>query len=225
MKLESTNLAKAVAALDFSTGNAELERLRADYAATTDKDGEVRAEIERLSAEIAAYTGPDPEAVTAAILAGETLEAASKASRSKTDLEDRRTALRASLGPLRERAERIRAEIGESEGRLRAVLFDAVIEAIEAHAAQQREAAQAMLEAHAAIEALADLTRRGYLPEVRASRDAIAGLVGNGKLLAWRTQVEVPADLRKALEPLKKVSPVFAHIPERVTIHERITIQ
>ena len=199
-------LASVIAALDFTAGNAELERLRAEARNVAAKDDETRQEIQRLANAARHYQGPESDAVAAAILAGKSLSDATKGSTSREQLEAQRDALSAALGPLRRRVEDLRAKIAEVEGQERTKAFAALAEHVAVLALRQKRAALEIVETHAALTAIADATGRGFMPELGASKAAVKGVLGGDNLLGWQTEIPVPPDVREALAMLTEKS-------------------
>lgn len=210
-------LADAIAALDFSAGNAELEKLRAELAHVTAKEGETRTEALRLADEARNYTGPQSDAVAAAILAGKSLSEATKGSTSREELEVQRDALRSALEPLRQRIDDLRKEIAEAEQRERAKVLEALGEYVEGLAQRQTQAAQDLVETYAAMTAIADATGQPYIPGLSASKLAVKGVLGGDHLLGWRTSLPVPAEVREALDMLASKSSAVRSSPGEIS--------
>jgi prefoldin subunit 5 len=201
-----TSLASAVEAIDFEPGNAELARLREEVRNVAAKDDETRQEIQRLANAARDYRGPESDVVAAAILAGRPLAEATKGSTSREQLEAQRDALQSALEPLRLRADALRKEIAEVEGRERAKAYDALAEHVADLALRQKRAAIELVETHAALSAIADATGRSFMPELRTSTAAVKGVLGNDCLLGWQINLPVPPDVREALAMLAEKS-------------------
>ncbi len=201
-----TTLTSAIEAIDFEPGNAELARLREEVRNVAAKDDETRQEIQRLANAARDYRGPESDVVAAAILAGRPLAEATKGSTSREQLEAQRDALQSALEPLRLRADVLRKEIAEIEGRERAKAFDALAEHVADLALRQKRAALEIVETHAALSAIADATGRSFMPELRTSTAAVKGVLGNDCLLGWQINLPVPPDVREALAMLAEKS-------------------
>lgn len=207
----------ALARLDFSAGNAELERLRAELANVAAKDDETRQEAQRLANEVRDFSGPAPDAVAVAILAGKSLADAAAGAVSREQLAAQRDALMGALEPLRQRAEDLRGQVAEIEGRERAKAFEALASVFEGLMDRQRRAAAEIVEVHAALVAIAEATGRSYMPEVAASKSAVKGVLGGDNLLGWRTSLPVPAEVREALKTLAAKSRAVRAAPDEVS--------
>jgi hypothetical protein len=201
-----TTLTSAIEAIDFTSGNAELDRLREEVRNVAAKDDETRQEIQRLANAARDYRGPESDVVAAAILAGRPLAEATKGSTSREQLEAQRDALQSALEPLRLRADALRKEIAEVEGRERAKAYDALAEHVADLALRQKRAAIELVETHAALSAIADATGRSFMPELRTSTAAVKGVLGNDCLLGWQINLPVPPDVREALAMLAEKS-------------------
>lgn len=210
-------LTSAIAAIDFAPGNAELDRLRAEAANVAAKDDETRQEIQRLANAAKDYRGPESDAVAAAILAGKSLAEATKGSTSREELQTQREALQSALGPLRQRAEDLRREIAEVEGRERNKAFDALAEHVADLTMRQKRAAMEIVETYAALTAIADATGQGFMPELSASKTAVKGLLGNDRILGWQMDLPVPPDVREALAVLAEKSGAVRTAPVAIS--------
>lgn len=196
-----SSLETAIAGLDFSADNAELARLTAEHADIAAKREATRDEIRSLSDRIANYTGPDPATVAAAIMAGKSPAEAAAAGVSRVELEERRDALVASLDPLRERVDRLAADIEAHKAAMRERIAGAVEPYAQHLRAEQMKAAEALLATEAALIAVCRVADRHADPDGAAER-ARAGVTGQGSLLGWRDVLEVPGDVLAALRPL-----------------------
>lgn len=194
-------LEKALAGLDFDAENAELAHLKGELAKVNEKHEAARAEVSRLAGEIRDYAGPEPDAVAAALLSGSTVTEAATAGTSKETLAARRDALAASLNPLANRADELRREIAEAEGRMRYKIFAAAKPFLADLGRQQLEAAETIIKADAAIKAI-DGALRCFAEEAGPSRKAIEGLTGTDTLLGWRDEVPVPEEVIAAFAPV-----------------------
>lgn len=194
-------VAKAIAALDFAAENVELERLIAKHGDLAGKREATRDEIRSLTDRIANYRGPDPAQVAAAIMAGQSPAEAAAAGVSRIELEERRDALAASLDPIRERVDRLAAEIEAHKAAMRARIAEAVEPYAQHLRCKQVEAAEALLAAEASLIAVCRVADRYADPDGAAER-ARAGVTGQGSLLGWRDSLEVPSDVLAALKPL-----------------------
>jgi len=199
-------LASVIAAIDFESGNAELERLHEEARKVAAKDDETRQEIQRLANAARDYRGPESDVVATAILAGTPLAEATKGSTSREELQTQRDALQSALEPLRQRADALRKEIAEIEARERSKAFDALAEHVADLALRQKRAAMELVETHAALSAIADATGRSFMPELRTSTAAVRGVLGNDCLLGWQINLPVPPDVREALAMLANKS-------------------
>jgi hypothetical protein len=197
------DLAAALAALDFSATNAEIDRLDAERANLADKAVAAELAAERLSSEIRDWRGADHEALADAILAGQSPGEAAQAAPSREGLVDQRLALLASAGALRDRAERARLDREEVAGSQRHAIFYAAEGFIADQLDAARAAAEALLAADAAIRAIAWVTGLQFLPGEGERDRARKALTAYDGLLGWRERIEVPADVVAALKPLE----------------------
>lgn len=196
-------LEKAIAALDFSADNAEIARLKGEVSAITAKHESVRAEVSRLANEIRDYAGPEPDAVAAAILSGASMIDSATAGTSKETLAARRDALAGSLDPLMRKVDDLRRQIAEAEGRVRLRIFEAAKPFLADLGRQQREAAETILKADAAIKAIDGLCRC-FAEQAGPSRKAVEGITGADTLLGWRDRVSVPEEVLAAFAPVSQ---------------------
>lgn len=212
-------LAKALAAVDFGPGIAELERLRADLANCTAKQTEVQAAAERAAEDVRNFAGPEPDLITDAILSGKPLPEVTRTTPSRTDLEAHRNALFGSLDLLRRRADDLRLAINEVEHRERIRLVNAARPYLAQVAERQVAAAEAMLEAHAAIEAICLACRVSHLTEARNSAKAVRDFVGADRLLPYRAKVPVPQEVAKAFEQISATAAALGcHVTAEISI-------
>ncbi|MBY0344540.1 MAG: hypothetical protein K2Q29_11860 [Sphingomonadales bacterium] len=216
----TATLAAAVGQLDFTQGNEEIDRLKAQIEHVARKDGETRAEAARLSNEATNFSGPAPDAVAAAILEGVELSEAVKGPASREQLESQRDGLLAALEPLRQRADALRHQLRELEGQERARAFSAFQDHVAELAARQHRAAREIVECHAALQAVADTCAQPYLPEMRKSRAAMAGLMGPEHLIGWQLDIPVPAETRDALALLAGKSRALRGTPVAISTRD-----
>lgn len=209
-------LASAVAGLDFAAENERLATLKASAADMEAKRDAVRTEIQSLSELISNWRGPEVSAVAEAIMAGTSPAEAAAAGVSRVELEERRDALVASLDPIRERIERLGQDVREAEAAMTSRIAEAVAPYVEHIEAQQRAAAEVLVQSDAALIALASVTNRRLDPDSK-SRKAREGVTGSDSLLGWRDVIEPPAELLAALRPLDGKCAAVKGIPTAIS--------
>lgn len=216
MSGELKALAAALDRIDFATGNAEIESVRAELAHVEAKDAEIRDELSRLAEQIRSYRGPSGEQVAAAVLAGAQLADAAFAGESRAELGERRDALQSARRVLAATADQLRTELLEAKGRARRPIIEAVQPYLDHLLARQREAAEVLYACDAEVIAIA----RGlniYVDHESASRRAREAVSGPDSLLGLRDVLKVPQDLVAVLRPLSDKSAAVSGIPTEVS--------
>lgn len=195
-------LAAGLAAIDFSATNAKIDQLDAERTNLRAKAAEAEAEAQRLDAEIRDWAGPDPEALADAILAGGSISEVAQAAPSREGLVEKSNALKSTAEALRERAERAgrdRDEIARSQC---LAIVEAAQDFVAATLAEQKRAAQALVDADAALAALRWMTGV-YVPGESASQVARQAVIGIDRLLGPIARASVPTDVVAALKGLE----------------------
>lgn len=195
-------LATALASIDFSETNAEIERLDREQRTANDKAAEAESEAQRLAQELSDWTGPDSEALADAVLAGASPAEAALAAPTRETLADKRAALLAAAGALRDRAAKARRGRDEVAASQRLAIASAAGGFVEALAEEQQEAARAIVNADAALQALKWLTDTHIGPELASAR-ARKGVTGMDSILGHVDRIAVPSDVVEALKPLE----------------------
>lgn len=194
-------LKAAMAGLDFTASNAELARLDTEGANLNAKAAEADAEAKRLAQEIRDWRGPDADAIADAMIGGAEASEAALAAPSRERLVEQCQTLQATAAALRERAGRAWRERDEiAQGQCLAIL-EAMGPFLAATIAEQRRAAQCILDADAVIQAVAAMTGlrvEGEWPS-RIAREALTNVNG---LIGPASRLRVPADVIAALAPL-----------------------
>ena len=203
--------------LDLSADETRLAEKRSELATIGEREREARSELQRLESAIAHFTGPDPQKVAEAILSGLSLQEATKASDSKEELQQRRDALRAALGPIRDRTDALNGEIRELRGRIASQALQAVAPLVDALNAEAKAAAEVLIETHAARKCIA--TALGAWVDCEAAgRAAADALVGDSKLLPPRTSAETPEAIVKALTALQARCSIVSTPPAAIML-------
>lgn len=209
-------LAAAVAAVDFEATNAEIARLDAERQTANDKAAEAEAEAQRLVEEIRNWNGPDAEALADAMLAGASPGETALAAPTREQLQDRRQAMLATAGALRDRAQRASRDRDEVAASQRLAILDAAHEFMEAQMKVQMRAAQDMINAVAAVDAVRWITGNNLAGSI-ASRQARRGVTGADSLLGPVDRIAVPASVVEALRPLEgRAKGLYAPAPVTV---------
>ncbi len=208
-------LATAVAAIDHSASNAEIVAIRSEIAHVESKEAQVTEELRRLAGQIQNFAAPSPEAVAAAVLAGAELADAAFAGETKAELEDRRDALRSSLGPIRARMDQLRIELMDAEGRALRPIAEAVRPYVQHLHDRQRRAAEEVVQCDAALLAISR-GLRCHIEHESASELAREALTGPASLLGLRNVLPVPEDLLSVLQPLAAASEAIKAIPASI---------
>lgn len=197
----TTDLAAAVLAIDFAESNAEMARLDAEQRTAHQKAAEAEAEAERLGEEIRNWSGPNAETLADAMLAGASPGETALAAPTREQLVDRRQAMLATAGALRERAERWRQERDDVAASQRLAILDAAEVFIAEQMRLQCQAAQELVNAIAAVNAVREMAGLNY-EDVTISK-ARRGVTGADSILGPVDRIAVPADLVTALKPLE----------------------
>lgn len=194
-------LKAAMAGLDFTASNAELARLNAEAASMNAKAAEAEAEADRLAIAIRDWRGPDVDSIADAMIAGAEAGEAALAAPSRDGLVEQRQTLQSTAATLRERAVRAWREREEvAQGQCAAIL-DALRPFLAATIADQKRAAQAILDGDATLQAVAAMTGMrvdGEWPS-RIAREALCNVNG---LLGPASRVPVPREVQEALAGL-----------------------
>ena len=201
--------------LDLSADEAELAATRDELARIGERDRETRAEAARLAQAIAEYEGPDPQKVADAIMAGAALEDAAFASPARSELEERRAALLAALGPIRERTDSLSHRIRELRGAIGTKALATVQPIVDAINEEAREAAETLMATHAARSAIARSTGCWVEGETEG-RAAVEALAGQSRFLGYRTAIEVPEAILGPLAALSGRVSVVATPPAKI---------
>lgn len=207
----------ALARIDHTSANATLITLRAELDSVTGRIAETQGETNRLAGDIRDYTGPEPGAVAARILAGAELADAVYASPSLAELQERRAALQAALPLLTARADELRHEITLAEGEALRPIGAALRPYVAALHERQRQAAEVIVEADAALHAVAR-GLRVHVEHLTESERATDGLEGAESLLGWRDSLQVREPLLRALRPLVDASEAVHGLPSVISL-------
>ena len=194
-------LKAAMAGIDFTASNAELARLEAEGATLNSKAAEAEAEADRLAQEIRDWRGPDVDAIADAMIGGTEASEAALAAPSRDGLIEQRQTLQSTAANLRERAGRAWREREDVARSQCAAILAAMGPFIAATIAEQRRAAQAILDADAALRAVALMTGmrvEGEWPS-RLAREALCNVNG---LIAPASRLPVPREVLDALAGL-----------------------
>lgn len=208
-------LQAALARIDHAAVNAEIAAIRTELAHVEAKESEVTEELRRLADRIQNFAAPSPEAIAAAVLAGAELADAAFAGETKAELEDRRDALRSSLGPIRARIDALRIELMDAEGRALRPLSEAVRPYVQHLHDRQRRAAEEVVQCDAALLAISR-GLRCHIEHESASELARKALTGPASLLGLRDVLPVPEDLLSVLQPLAAASEAIKAIPASI---------
>lgn len=198
----------AIAALDFSE---EISRIAEKEDLIARGEGAISDAEERCQAiarELAEWRGQDGRQVADALLddpaGGVTL--AARAGKGFNELEEEREALRAAIVELRRRDTDLRGEIETIKRLGRDKLIRAVAPIVEALLAEQREHAARLVDGFAAVQALC-CSVHGFGQAERMMADAVAGMVGNGKLLPHRGSLPIPQPIVDCIELAQSKGP------------------
>jgi hypothetical protein len=194
-------LKAAMASLDFTASNAELARLDAEAANLNSKAAEAEAEADRLGREIRDWRGPDVDAIADAMIAGTDASEAALAAPSREALVEQRQTLQSTAANLRERVSRAWREREDVARGQCAAILDAMGPFLAATIAEQRRAAQAILDCDAVLQAVSAMTGMrvdGEWP----SRIAREALTKSNGLIGPASRLPVPRDVQDALAGL-----------------------
>lgn len=196
-----SGLEKAIAALDFANSNAELARLDAEAANLNAKAAEAEAEADRLGREIRDWAGPNVDAIADAMLDGAEAGEAVLATPSRERLIEARQTLQSTAAALRDRAVRAWREREEVARGQCAAILEALSPFLAATIAEQKRAAQAVLDADAVLQGVAAMTglRVDGASESAPVRKAVTQWQG---LLGPQASLRVPPEIVAALAPL-----------------------
>ena len=194
-------VAQQFAGLDFSTENAEVERIR-------EKIAEVETAIERAEGrctEIArlkdSYRGPSGRDVADALLANQSATIAATSFPDPAALEAERVALRAAIRELQHQAEDLRAEISRVEMAARHRLREPSEQLAAMIAGEAATLGEQLLKLYAAAAAVTATTRYGRA-QLDAMREAAEGLVKPDGLCIGRRSIDVPSEVADVLQHL-----------------------
>lgn len=211
----ATTLAAALGMIDFEQTNSEIERLDNDRMTATQKAEEAEREAQRLSVELRDWTGPDPEALADLVLGGASPAEAALAAPTREQLVDRRMALLATANALRDRAERARNDREAVVASQRQAVYEAAEAFMEELQAIQARAAQELVAAIAAADAVREMAGFTYGDVI--SSKARRGVTGADSILGPVDRIRVPDDVVAALKPLeakvKGLRPVPVTVP------------
>ena len=141
-------------------------------------------------------------AVADALLANVEPMAAATVGPNRERLEEERASLRAGIGDLQDRLRELFDEIKAIQGEAFQPIAEHAQRLANAYLADARRAAEQIVEAYAAANAILRTTRFGMDEEGRLKR-AFAGVTAEGALLPWRRALPVPAELVDVLAKLQ----------------------
>lgn len=207
--------ADAVAALDFSAENAEIDAIRAEQTKLESARSDANARLRELERRMQSAGEFDGSAIADALLAGQMTDAGGV-----TALQDEAKALTAGVRVLDQRIRSVAEKIEGIQKQCSFAAFEALTPLAAELTAEAREAGEAIIRAHAGLKAILAMTQRTP-PGFHATKDALAPLVTGDGLAPQRTpQIPVPDEVAAVLELLLgKGDAVTAwQVPRNVTI-------
>jgi len=201
MKANLQPIAKALAALDFTTENERIAELQARESEFRDAKERAEARCSEIARFLHEGARPNGRAVADALLAAGSASAAATAGPSQDTMEAERVSLRAGIRDLQHRAEDTRTEIDviqeQAMGRVRAVIEPLVAEIVD----EARAIVAQLPPLYASLVAISDASKSGSFATNKL-RAAIVGAQGVEALLDYRRTQDVPEELSAALRTL-----------------------
>ncbi|SLJ86883.1 hypothetical protein [Novosphingobium mathurense] len=207
--------ARAFAALDFTGEEAELAQLeaqRADIDTAIERANARRTEINQALAARSAGREAGRKAaglVADALLAGAHTSEAAALAPSPDQLQDEREQLAAAIRELQGRSDDVRSKLGALHRGAAGKAAIAAKPLADALRARAKQAAEELMECYAGLQALNSAIGAGSR-EVRQTRNAAAGCIGQDSLLSWRARIPVPSSVSDVIGALPRNRLVFA---------------
>lgn len=196
--------AAALAALDFSDENArmaELEAERDNIDAAIERGNARRNEIAQA---LRAWRDTDRDSVgnvADALLGGTHATEATALAHDAEALKEESAHLAAAIAELRRRGDDVLANMNILRTAARGKAASAAQPLADALRARAKLAAEELLACYAGLQALYTAVSGGAR-EVGQARHAASGCIGQDRLLSWRTQIPVPAEVVQVLDAL-----------------------
>ncbi|MCB5426315.1 hypothetical protein H0274_13690 [Altererythrobacter sp. CC-YST694] len=222
MKMDTSILKRAgaqSAALDFSEENARIAEVTAEIDRTEAAITTAEQRCTEISRELVDYRGPNASAVAEAMLSGVAPAQAAAAAPNRAELEAERGALRSGIRELRQRVEDLQAEVAGIQRAAFLRVRPAVQEVVKTLTDEARAAAQKIIDAAVALDAIAYATKQGD-HEAGAVRRAAAGVIGQDRLIPGRRDYPVPPEIVSLLQNLAGKRPA---LPARFVSDVEIT--
>lgn len=197
--LEQT--AQALAALDFTAENQQIDELEAkirEHQAAIGRADERRREISKLLYE---NTRPDGKAVAEALLANASPVDAALAGPSREQMEAERASLQEGIRELTYSVQDLRSEIDRICSHAAAKTRDAAQPLADHIFNQARQAVAGLPSLYAAMVAVSDTTRASSY-QSQQLREAIGAMHAGDGLLQYERIHQVPEEIVEALKPL-----------------------
>lgn len=201
-----------LAGLDFSEEENELAKLKSKAAEHKDAIAKLDAELQELGRQISANRESDGEQLADAILAGEDAATAEAVAPSIETLRSRRDALAKARVAIITRKDEVGRNEQELRNGVRLRISEVITPLVSLIAHRQKQAAQDLVDAHAALETINFLTN-GFVHERYVSRRSIEdGLTGQDRLLEGRRFLDVPDWLRDTLASVEETQPLHGGV-------------
>ncbi|MBS7668804.1 hypothetical protein [Croceicoccus gelatinilyticus] len=206
MKKTCGEIAAAWAEIDFSEENAKVAALQADIAKAEDAIAKAEARSMELSQALFGRRHHDGQAVADALLSDVEVAEAARLMPSFDEMQDERAALQAGIRSLRHKIQDKNAEIDALRGAARSRLAVHVGPLTNALTAEAAKAAQVIVDAYAAIDAISYGLGKSA-PEQECLRIAAKGVVGSRALLPQCRSAQVPSEISGLFGPLLDKGP------------------
>lgn len=206
----------ALASLDFSAENAEVEALQRHIAANEAAIAKAQARQAEIGQLLAQGAGPDGRAVADALLSEADAQIAAFVGPDRAALQSEAASLSAAVKELHARNSAAHGRMKEAHEATARKAAEVVAPLVDAEIGAAREAAERLAEAFVKLEAIWYATRAGTI-EAAMTRTAVKETTGFGKLVSWRRTRPVPESIRKALSALADRGPaVNASLPAEI---------